>query len=524
MKNKLMKMTTMIILALAMILSTISVAAVAEPGRAERTTGEAATNWKPDEESTMVPINNTISITNLIKDDTVEIYKVITTKYNPNTNNVTREWANNSIKVLAENLGFSTVEQYAEKDENAKTLYEAVIKEASKADASIPQFKDSITVGEGGTAQITVNEMGQYMIIGKGVNVYAPMTATFEPKYNEDSKEYEYYNQIEIEAKASKPTVDKQIATSDKNSTETDSVAIGDDVDFKLIVTAPVFPANAVDKTFVLRDTMEAGLQGANSIAVQSNGNTVTAYTVTYYTDDKFTNETDNSTEARSFEISFKMYSEDVNGSQDIVVTYNSKVTEEMKPSKVKGDGEDNTVYLIWPKNVWKVESNYADASNNDYNRDEDKVTVFTYALEIVKYDKNNKELKLAGAEFKLTDANKNVLKEGLVTDDNGKTVTIEGLDQGTYYLIETKAPNGYVLDETPIEVIITGAKEDGELTGFLENDTDAIETWEVGNDKGFNLPKTGGAGTAIFTILGVVLMGGALLLVVRMRKANGVK
>ena len=265
-------------------------------------------------------------------------------------------------------------------------------------------------------------------------------------------------------------------------------------------------------------------MQGANSIAVQSNGNTVTAYTVTYYTDDKFTNETDNSTEARSFEISFKMYSEDVNGSQDIVVTYNSKVTEEMKPSKVKGDGEDNTVYLIWPKNVWKVESNYADASNNDYNRDEDKVTVFTYALEIVKYDKNNKELKLAGAEFKLTDANKNVLKEGLVTDDNGKTVTIEGLDQGTYYLIETKAPNGYVLDETPIEVIITGAKEDGELTGFLENDTDAIETWEVGNDKGFNLPKTGGAGTAIFTILGVVLMGGALLLVVRMRKANGVK
>lgn len=518
-----MKMTTMIILALAMILSTISVAAVAEPGEAESTTDTAVENWKPSEESTVVSIDNIISITNLIQGDTVEIYKVITTKYNPSTNNVTREWANGSIKALAESINFSTVEEYAKKDENAKTLYEAVIKAASKADASIPQFQDSIIVGEDGTAQITVNEMGQYMIIGKGVNVYAPMTATFEPKYNEGLKEYEYYNQIEIGAKASNPTVDKQIVTDGTNSPNTDSVAINDVVEFKLIVTAPVFPTNAEDKTFVLRDTMEAGLQGVNSIAVKSNGEKVEDCTVKYYTDDKFTNQTDNSTEARSFEISFDMDSEKVNGSKNIVVTYNSKVTEEMKPSKYKGDGEDNTVYLIWPKNVWKGESEYEDAPNNDYNRDEDKVTVFTYALEIVKCDKNNKDLKLAGAEFKLTDANKNVLIEELETKDNG-TVTIEGLDEGTYYLIETKAPNGYVLDETPIEVTITGAREDNELTGFLENDTDAIKTQEVGNDKGFNLPKTGGAGTAIFTILGIALMGGALLLVVRMRKANGAK
>lgn len=533
MKNKLMKMTTMIILALAMILSTISVAAVAELGEAESTTGTAVENWKPSEESTVVSIDNTISITNLIQGDTVEIYKVITTKYNPSTNNVTREWANGSIKALAESINFSTVEEYAKKDENAKTLYEAVIKAASKADASIPQFQDSIIVGEDGTAQITVNEMGQYMIIGKGVNVYAPMTATFEPKYNKDSKKYEYYNQIEIGAKASKPTVEKQIVTDGTNSPNTDSVAINDVVEFELIVTAPVFPANAVDNTFVLRDTMEAGLQGVNSIAVKSNGETVEDYTVEYYADDKFENLTNNSAEARSFEISFKMKSEKVNGSKDIVVTYNSEVTEEMKPSTKKGDGEDNTVTLIWPKNVWKTASDYTvvppEGQEDDYNREDDTVTVFTYGLVVTKTDENTKK-PLEGAVFALyKEGVDEPLKPNLTTNDEGKIV-VTGLDEGNYRLKEIKAPDGYVLLNEEIEFAIIGARyENGELTGYLKNEQGTIlETAvvEVGvtNRQGFNLPKTGGAGTAIFTILGVVLMGGALLLVVRMRKANGAK
>ena len=69
-----------------------------------------------------------------------------------------------------------------------------------------------------------------------------------------------------------------------------------------------------------------------------------------------------------------------------------------------------------------------------------------------VRLEKRNRQTKqlLAGAEFELRNASGEVLKSGLVTDKNG-VLLLEGLEQGSYQLVETKAPEGYTLDSTPV-------------------------------------------------------------------------
>lgn len=118
-------------------------------------------------------------------------------------------------------------------------------------------------------------------------------------------------------------------------------------------------------------------------------------------------------------------------------------------------------------------------------------------------------------------------------TDSDGR-LQINGLDSDvTYYLIETKAPQGYSLVNTPITINITAQYDnDGNLTGYSVtfNDgtntattsygyTESTSTTVLGssdtpnnpfgfkNTKLSELPSTGGMGTYLFTIVGVVIM-----------------
>lgn len=69
--------------------------------------------------------------------------------------------------------------------------------------------------------------------------------------------------------------------------------------------------------------------------------------------------------------------------------------------------------------------------------------------VRLEKRDRQTKQL-LAGAEFELRNASGEVLKSGLVTDKEG-VLLLEGLEQGSYQLVETKAPEGYTLDSAPV-------------------------------------------------------------------------
>ena len=112
--------------------------------------------------------------------------------------------------------------------------------------------------------------------------------------------------------------------------------------------------------------------------------------------------------------------------------------------------------------------------------------------------------------------------------------IVVKGLEDDTYSLTETATDKGYVLLKEAVKIVIT-TKENGAwekcgaklLTASATvngkdvtmTDGNAIVPLTVVNNPGFDLPKTGGYGTWMFTIGGVVLLGAAAFIVVKSRK-----
>lgn len=207
----------------------------------------------------------------------------------------------------------------------------------------------------------------------------------------------------------------------------------------------------------------------------------------------------------------------------------------------------------------------------------EDTVIVFTYELDGTKVDGANVNTKLEGAEFVLFNGGytrvarvengklvgwlePDVIKPGVAgTNDREKmnnltnedfakanltitsaengTFKIAGLDDGTYFLREIQAPNGYNLLDHDLRIDIAATTTNGQdwngVTDALTALTIAVDGGEaeggnpgtgavnvqVENNQGATLPETGGMGTTLFYIIGGLLVVGAgILLVVRIR------
>ena len=114
--------------------------------------------------------------------------------------------------------------------------------------------------------------------------------------------------------------------------------------------------------------------------------------------------------------------------------------------------------------------------------------------------------------------------------DAQGKLL-IYGLEEDTYELVEVKTASGYTLLKDPISIVITtdytANQPCGSLTASGTVDGDAVNMESMGdsanalvpltvlNTRGFDLPKTGGTGTLVTTVCGVLLVSGMIALVV---------
>lgn len=211
-----------------------------------------------------------------------------------------------------------------------------------------------------------------------------------------------------------------------------------------------------------------------------------------------------------------------------VVVYYEAKMNASAKIASTGGNG--NTYQVYYQHNPGNAADGY------DHTTPETPY-VYTYQFIVVKQDGDNTDTKLSGAEFKLysdQSATEEVavsLAKGVYTVDpkgivvlttgtDGK-ITVNGLDSGTYYLKETKAPSGYKLDDTVQKVTVTpdsavaNAKNGAAIT-YKVND-DPNHTMTIDNYKG-SLPSTGGMGIVLMVVAGVLLIAGGMISIMRRR------
>lgn len=372
----------------------------------------------------------------------------------------------------------------------------------------------------------------------------------------------EVVQNVEVKPKTSVPTVDKKIVENNTDKMET-TVGVNDTVTFKLTGTLPSNYDDYDSYKYVFHDTLSAGLTFGKIKSVK------------LYADDNDTNGTEISagdgdtnykldqpgTEANnncSFEVSFKDLKKFTNITKNskIVVTYTATLN-----SGAVVSGNDNNVHLEYSNNP---------NGEGTGNTTDTKVTVYTLQLDVVKVDGADKTHKtpLTGAKFilstdfslqnDLTDAN--ITANGDLTenhklgdkviavkanktspnyivddssaetkayvmevcgtaDDNKGKLNIQGLKPNqTYYLYETKAPNGYNKLTAPVTITID---KDGNVTDCTTTNHE-IQTLYVENKTGSTLPSTGGMGTKLFyTIGGILMAGAAIVLVVRKRRSD---
>lgn len=360
-----------------------------------------------------------------------------------------------------------------------------------------------------------------------------------------------------VELKTSNASITKKIVLEGTTDTLVDKnvAAIGDVVTYQLDATIPAYPTNATGLSYIITDTLSSGLtyKAVTYVGIKTASESAyTDVTTTAIAEGGWLNNNGQTTTITVPEATVKA---NAGGSVKITLTATLNAS-----ANVGTMGNPNSVDLKYTNN-WDKKDSY-------YETPKDTVITYTGALNIIKTDDAAAEAAkpLSGAEFAIytpkkyndaetvpADAPEHVKATievkgvtyyyyKMVTTGTDGKASVTGRDSGMYYAVESKAPAGYNVVTTPVKLELVVAGDQLEVAGdpvdcATQPTLDAANshaediytvTWIVNdkteeriqNTKGNTLPGTGGMGTTIFTIGGIVLVAlAALMFVVYMRK-----
>lgn len=354
------------------------------------------------------------------------------------------------------------------------------------------------------------------------------------------------------------PTLDKEVRESQSSTGKTSQYSqyatgsAGDVMEYKIESTLPVVKSNATFLTeYRFVDTLSEGISyNKNDIVFEIYSDAACAEKVVDWTENKnlFTVTYDNNTmtiditKSGLAEINSK-YSE-----HTILIKYSAKVNSD--ESLILGEnGNPNTVELTWKR-----------TSENYYDTLEDDAIVYSFGIDITKHfsDKSDDEAYESGlydkVEFKVfnatdkvwliaenidgiyyvtgfaADASKATVFTPVKASDGVGKIKVFGVEDDSYTIYETKTAEGYTLLEDDIDVSIVFKNQQASSTvagktvemNANNQSKNAVVTLNVINNKVPDLPLTGDTGMVMLVAVGVVIMAGAVIAVIKInRKKN---
>lgn len=453
---------------------------------------------------------------------------------------------------------------------NATTVKNALEAAARNGGKAMPE------TDENGHSKVSGLEQGLYLVVETRVpeNVTSTCNPFFVslPMTTIDGKGWNYDVTVCPKNQTGSPDIEKTVRE-DKNSTgknggtgdiadgyaHTATASVGDVVDYQIISTLPTITSKATSlTTYTFVDTLSKGIcYNKNDVVIEFFRNAGCTDQITAWNEDsgKFSVSYDDAanamtigmTEAGLAEIneSESVYTDSVKrGYSDCTmrIIYAATLTDDAK----LGDTDNpNEVELTWKR-----------TNTSYYDTLQDCCHVYTYGVDVLKQFSDGKG-DLANVNFLLhNDTDGYYLTAELVDGvyyvtgheakgnkatvfvPNGEGhIRVMGLEDDTYTLTETATDKGYVLLKDGVEIVITAAESEsacdtcgaklltasGTVNGDAVDmeDGNAIVPLTVINNPGFDLPKTGGYGTWMFTVGGCMLLGVAAFILVRGRKHN---